>query len=203
MPIHAEAGKLADPATLENIPALMSAYYTLTPDPADKAQRVSFGTSGHRGSSVKRTFNEDHIAAITQAVCEYRAKEGLQGPLFIGFDTHALSEAAYRTALEVLAANHVQTRVSKDKAFTATPCVSHAILKWNRSHQGAEQGDGIIITPSHNPPSDGGFKYNPPHGGPAGTEATSVIEARANEILADGLKAVKRVPYAEALNAPE
>ncbi len=203
MPIHAEAGKLADPATLENIPALMSAYYTLSPDPADKAQRVSFGTSGHRGSSVKRTFNEDHIAAITQAVCEYRAKEGLQGPLFIGFDTHALSEAAYRTALGVLAANHVQTRVSKDKAFTATPCVSHAILKWNRGRKGAELGDGIIITPSHNPPSDGGFKYNPPHGGPAGTEATSVIEARANEILADGLKAVKRVAYAEALKAPE
>ena len=154
MSIHPEAGKLADPRTLENIPALMAAYYTEKPDPSVPGQRVSFGTSGHRGSSLKRTFNEAHIEAITQAVCDYRSAEGIDGPLYIGFDTHALSAAAYRTALCVLAANHVKTRVSKDGRYTATPCVSHAILLWNRTHEGIDRADGIIITPSHNPPSD-------------------------------------------------
>lgn len=202
MAIHPEAGLLPDPTTLENIPALMSAYYTEQPDPSVPAQRVSFGTSGHRGSSLKRTFNEAHILAVTQAVCEYRAAEGLKGPLYLGGDTHALSEAAYRTALEVLAANGVKVAISKGRAYTATPAVSHAILLWNRDHTGEERADGIIITPSHNPPSDGGFKYNPPNGGPAGTDATSRIQNRANELLADGLKGVKRVPYAKAVSCP-
>ena len=203
MSIHPEAGKLADPRTLENIPALMAAYYTEKPDPSVPGQRVSFGTSGHRGSSLKRTFNEAHIEAITQAVCDYRSAEGIDGPLYIGFDTHALSAAAYRTALCVLAANHVKTRVSKDGRYTATPCVSHAILLWNRTHEGIDRADGIIITPSHNPPSDGGFKYNPPHGGPADTAVTSRIEQAANEILAGGNREVHRIDYEAALSSPE
>lgn len=202
MALHPEAGKLADPATLENIPALMSAYYTLSPDMNDAAQRVSFGTSGHRGSSLKHSFNEAHILAVTQAVCELRAADGLEGPLYLGCDTHALSEAAYRTALQVLAANNVRVRISKDNAYTATPAVSHAILLWNRDHEGKERADGIIITPSHNPPCDGGFKYNPPHGGPADTSETSRVEKRANELLAGGNAGVKKVSYEEALASP-
>ena len=202
MAIHELAGQLPDPTTLENIPALISAYYTLTPDAANAGQRVSFGTSGHRGSALKRTFNEAHILAITQAVCELRAKDGIEGPLYLGADTHALSEPAQRTALEVLVANNVHVRVAKSGAFTATPAVSHAILLWNREHTGSERADGIIITPSHNPPADGGFKYNPPHGGPADTSETSRVEQRANELLAAGNVDVKRVPYAEALASP-
>ncbi|HIW00354.1 MAG TPA: phosphoglucomutase (alpha-D-glucose-1,6-bisphosphate-dependent) [Candidatus Desulfovibrio intestinipullorum] len=202
MAIHELAGQLPDPTTLENIPALISAYYTLTPDAANAGQRVSFGTSGHRGSALKRTFNEAHILAITQAVCELRAKDGIEGPLYLGADTHALSEPAQRTALEVLVANNVHVRVAKGGAFTATPAVSHAILLWNREHTGSERADGIIITPSHNPPADGGFKYNPPHGGPADTSETSKVEQRANELLAAGNVDVKRVPYAEALTSP-
>ena len=202
MAIHELAGQLPDPTTLENIPALISAYYTLTPDAANAGQRVSFGTSGHRGSALKRTFNEAHILAITQAVCELRAKDGIEGPLYLGADTHALSEPAQRTALEVLVANNVHVRVAKGGAFTATPAVSHAILLWNREHTGSERADGIIITPSHNPPADGGFKYNPPHGGPADTSETSRVEQRANELLAAGNVDVKRVPYAEALASP-
>ncbi len=202
MAIHELAGQLPDPTTLENIPALISAYYTLTPDAANAGQRVSFGTSGHRGSALKRTFNEAHILAITQAVCELRAKDGIEGPLYLGADTHALSEPAQRTALEVLVANNVHVRVAKGGAFTATPAVSHAILLWNREHTGSERADGIIITPSHNPPADGGFKYNPPHGGPADTSETTRVEQRANELLATGNVDVKRVPYAEALASP-
>ena len=202
MAIHELAGQLPDPTTLENIPALISAYYTLTPDAANAGQRVSFGTSGHRGSALKRTFNEAHILAITQAVCELRAKDGIEGPLYLGADTHALSEPAQRTALEVLVANNVHVRVAKGGAFTATPAVSHAILLWNREHTGSDRADGIIITPSHNPPADGGFKYNPPHGGPADTSETSRVEQRANELLAAGNVDVKRVPYAEALTSP-
>ena len=199
MAIHPEAGKLPDPATLENIPALVSAYYTLVPDPGQPSQRISFGTSGHRGSSLKTSFNEAHILAVTQAVCELRKEDGIEGPLYLGFDTHALSEPAQRTALEVLAANNVRVRISKNHAYTATPAVSHAILLWNRSHEGKERADGIIITPSHNPPCDGGFKYNPPHGGPADTSETGRVEKRANELLANGNREVKRIPYAAAL----
>ncbi len=202
MALHNKAGKLADPAALEDIPSLISAYYTLTPDPAVPAQRVSFGTSGHRGSSIRTSFNEAHILAVTQAVCELRAADNIRGPLYLGCDTHALSEPAYRTALQVLCANGVRVRVSKNRAFTATPCVSHAILLWNRNHQGQERADGIIITPSHNPPCDGGFKYNPPHGGPADTRETGRVEKRANELLAAGNAGVKKLSYAEAMASP-
>lgn len=195
--VHKDAGKLADPAKLENIPALMSAYYTEAPNPDLPEQRVSFGTSGHRGTSKSRTFNEDHIYAITQAVCDYRSENGITGPLFMGGDTHALSEAAFRTALEVLAANGVETRIAPDGGYVATPAVSHAILKWNAANKNAK-ADGIIITPSHNPPSDGGFKYNPPHGGPADTAVTAEIEKNANAYLAAGNNQVKLIPYAEA-----
>ena len=161
MAVHPHAGKLPAPETLENIPALVSAYYTESPDPHQAAQRVSFGTSGHRGSSLKQTFNERHIHAITQAVCDYRKQHGITGPLFMGGDTHALSEPAFRSALEVLTANDVQVRISHDGSATATPAVSHAILCWNSEHGDQALADGIIITPSHNPPADGGFKYNP------------------------------------------
>ncbi len=198
MAIHPQVGKLPEPDDLENIPALVSAYYTVAPEPSNPDQAVSFGTSGHRGSSLKGTFNEAHILAITQAVCELRAENGIRGPLFLGFDTHALSEPAWRSAVEVLAANGVDARVSKDHAFTPTPGISHAILAWNAAHTGAESADGIVVTPSHNPPCDGGFKYNPPHGGPADTSETARIEKRANELLADANEGVKRLPFAEA-----
>lgn len=201
MPIlHKNAGKLADPVELEKIPSLMSAYYTESPNPEIESQKVSFGTSGHRGSSKLRTFNEDHIYAITQAVCDYRMANGITGPLFMGGDTHALSEAAFRTALEVLVANGVETRIAPDGGYVATPAVSHAILKWNR--QNDAKADGIIITPSHNPPSDGGFKYNPPHGGPADTAVTALIEKNANTYLAGGNNQVKWVSYAQAKKSP-
>lgn len=198
MAVHPHAGKLPAPETLENIPALVSAYYTESPDPHQAAQRVSFGTSGHRGSSLKQTFNERHIHAITQAVCDYRKQHGITGPLFMGGDTHALSEPAFRSALEVLTANDVQVRISHDGSATATPAVSHAILCWNSEHGGQALADGIIITPSHNPPADGGFKYNPPHGGPAETAVTAWIEKQAN-IYLDHLNCdVHRLPYSSA-----
>jgi phosphoglucomutase len=194
------AGKLPHPSTLVDLQRLEAAYYELRPDPSDPAQRVSFGTSGHRGTSFKASFNEGHILAITQAICEYRAAQGITGPLYLGLDTHALSLPAARTALEVLAANGVETCIAGEEQFTPTPAVSHAILSFNR---GRESGlaDGILITPSHNPPEDGGFKYNPPNGGPADTDATGAIQNRANELLAAGLAGVKRIPYEQARRA--
>lgn len=198
MPIvHSDAGHLKAPEKLECIPPLMSAYYTQEPDPDKPDQMVSFGTSGHRGSSLENTFNEEHIYAITQAVSDYRNANAINGPLFMGFDTHALSEAAFRTALEVLVANKIEIMISKDGAFTATPAVSHAILKWNAGKK-TGLADGIIITPSHNPPRDGGFKYNPPNGGPAEAAITSWIEKRANEYLKNGNRDVKVVSLAKA-----
>lgn len=183
MNAHPAAGHLPDPESLIDVAALIAAYHTQRPDPAERAQRVSFGTSGHRGSALTCSFNETHILAITQAICEYRASQGIDGPLFLGRDSHALSAPAHDTALEVLVAHGVQVRIASDDDFTPTPVVSHAILGWNR---GRERGlaDGILITPSHNPPEDGGFKYNPPHGGPADTDATTLIEQRANVLLA-------------------
>ena len=190
--VHCDAGHLPAPEKLERIPALMSAYYTEFPNPKIPAQRVSFGTSGHRGSSVLHTFNEEHIYAITQAVCDYRKAKGVDGPLFLGGDTHALSEAAFRSALEVLVANGVSVRIARNGEFTATPAVSHAILRWNAGRSSG-LADGIIITPSHNPPRDGGFKYNPPHGGPAETEVTAWIEKSANAYLDSGNRNVQLV----------
>lgn len=188
--VHSDAGHLPGLEKLENIPALMSAYYTDFPNPALAAQRVAFGTSGHRGTSVLCSFNEEHIYAITQAVCDYRAAKGIDGPLFLGGDTHALSEAAFRSALEVLVANNVNVRISAGGTYTATPAISHAVLKWNAGRVNG-LADGIVITPSHNPPRDGGFKYNPPHGGPAEAEVTSQIEKCANVYLENGNKGVK------------
>lgn len=194
------AGKPAPHALLANIPRLISAYYTARPDLADPAQRVAFGTSGHRGSSLNASFTDAHIAAISQAVAEQRAQAGVTGPLYLGMDTHALSEAAWETALTVLAAGGVQVRFQAGRGYTPTPLVSHAILTHNARHR--EQADGIVITPSHNPPQDGGFKYNPPSGGPADTATTKSIETRANALLAGGLAEVRRLPLAEALAAP-
>jgi phosphoglucomutase len=188
------------PANLVNVSLLITAYYELHPDPAVAAERVAFGTSGHRGSAFHTAFNEDHIAAITQAICDYRRQESINGPLFLAQDTHALSEPAFATALEVLAANGIETRVDSDLAYTPTPALSHAILTYNRGRK-TGLADGIVITPSHNPPEDGGFKYNPPNGGPADTTATKWIENRANEIIAAGLTGVKRFPYSKALAA--
>jgi len=196
--VHELAGKPAPRSLLENIPRLVSAYYTHKPDISDPEQRVSFGTSGHRGSSLKNSFNEGHVLAISQAICEHRQAKGITGPLFMGMDTHALSEAALASGLEVFAANGVRVMIQKGFGYTPTPVISHAILTHNRIK---EKGlaDGVVITPSHNPPSDGGFKYNPPEGGPADTQTTMVIEKRANEILASGLKEVKRLPFERAL----
>ncbi|MGX1365671.1 phosphoglucomutase [Streptomyces canus] len=198
---NARAGQVAGPDDLIDVARLVTAYYTLHPDPAEPAQRVAFGTSGHRGSSLAAAFNEDHIAATSQAICEYRAAQGTDGPLFLGADTHALSEPARVTALEVLAANDVTVLIDQADGYTPTPAVSHAILTHNR-HRTSALADGVVVTPSHNPPADGGFKYNPPNGGPAGSEATSWIQDRANEIIAGGLKDVRRIPYARALAAP-
>ncbi|MGH9733716.1 MAG: phosphoglucomutase (alpha-D-glucose-1,6-bisphosphate-dependent) [Candidatus Acidiferrales bacterium] len=200
MKIDPAAGKLADPSILVNVPALLTAYYTLRPDPTDTRQRVVFGTSGHRGSAFDVAFNEWHILAITQAICEYRASRKIDGPLFIGMDTHALSEPAFASALEVLAANAVETMISEGTRYTPTPAVSHAILTYNKERS-AGFADGIVITPSHNPPDDGGFKYNPPNGGPAESTVTSWIESRANELLQNGLANVNRVPFARAMKA--
>ncbi|NJC24327.1 phosphoglucomutase [Arthrobacter pigmenti] len=193
------AGTVAQPSDLIDVSALLDAYFDVVPDLSDPAQRVAFGTSGHRGSSLKSSFNEGHIAAITQAIVEYRAGQGITGPLFMGRDTHALSEPAQNTALEVLAANNVAVQIDARGAYTPTPALSHAILAYNGTR--TDQADGIVITPSHNPPADGGFKYNPPHGGPADSDATNWIASRANELLEDGLRGVKRIPTAQALQA--
>jgi phosphoglucomutase len=191
------AGQPAAAGDLVNVAKLVTAYYTVHPDPRDAAQRVSFGTSGHRGSAFTATFNEDHILAATQAICDYRAGHGIDGPLYLGADTHALAEPAQVTALEVLAANGVLALVDSRGGYTPTPAVSRAILAHNSAGRGA-RADGIVVTPSHNPPADGGFKYNPPDGGPAGTDVTREIQDRANELLSDGLRAVRRIPYARA-----
>ncbi len=199
---HERAGQVALPEDLINVPHLVTAYYTRTPDPENPMQQVLFGTSGHRGSSLDSAFNEAHILATTQAIVEYRASQGIDGPLFIGRDTHALSEPAWLSALEVLVANDVVVLVDSRDAYTPTPAVSHAILRYNSTGPEAK-ADGIVVTPSHNPPRDGGFKYNPPHGGPADTDATSVIADRANELLRKGLSGVRRVTAARALDRVE
>ncbi|WP_406386081.1 phosphoglucomutase (alpha-D-glucose-1,6-bisphosphate-dependent) [Streptomyces sp. NBC_00211] len=199
--LNERAGRQARPEDLIDVARLVTAYYALHPDPADPGQRVSFGTSGHRGSSLATAFNEDHIAATSQAICEYRAQQGIDGPLFLGADTHALSEPARVTALEVFAANDVTVLVDSADGYTPTPAVSHAILTHNRGRTSA-LADGVVVTPSHNPPADGGFKYNPPHGGPAGSEATGWIQGRANEIITGGMKEVRRIPFARATAAP-
>ena len=198
--IHALAGKPAPPSVLIDVPALMAAYADLRPDPALPAQRVAFGTSGHRGSSLQRSFNEAHVLAISQAICEYRKARGIDGPLYLGIDTHALSRPAYESALEVLAGNGVQTMIAADGGFTPTPAISHAILTYNRG-RGNGLADGIVITPSHNPPDSGGFKYNPPNGGPADTDVTRWIQDRANALLAEGPGQVRRMPFAQARQA--
>ena len=200
MKIHPLAGEVAPKSLLANIPRLVSTYYTHQPDVSEPTQRVAFGTSGHRGSSLKNSFNQDHILAISQALCEYRASQHINGPLFMGMDTHALSEPALASALEVFAAAGVTVMIPKGFGYTPTPVISHAILTTNQNRR---QGlaDGVVITPSHNPPEDGGFKYNPPHGGPAGDDITQRIADRANEILGNGLDHVKRMPYEKALKA--
>lgn len=191
------AGRPPAPSTLVNVPRLVTAYYAERPDPADAEQRVAFGTSGHRGSAFRASFNEAHILAITEAICRYRAAQGIDGPLFLGMDTHALSEPAFATALEVLAANGVTVMIDRGGGYTPTPVISHAILTWNRTRRSA-LADGIVVTPSHNPPEDGGFKYNPPHGGPAETPVTGWIERVANDLLAGGLGTIRRLPYRRA-----
>jgi len=200
MAISPAAGRLAEASDLVNVPRLVTAYFADRPDPRIPAQRVSFGTSGHRGSSLNRAFNEWHILAIAQAICAQRKEQGIDGPLFIGIDTHALSEPAFASALEVLAANQVHVMMAPDGEYTPTPAISHAILNFNRGRK-TGLADGIVITPSHNPPEDGGFKYNPPHGGPAGSDITGAIQKRANSILENGLAGVQRVTRAEALAA--
>ena len=198
MAVDPLAGQPAPPSLLADVPHLITAYYAEKPDVSSVAQKVSFGTSGHRGSALRCAFNEGHILAITQAICEYRKQNGIDGPLFLAKDTHALSEPAFASALEVLAAHSVEVRVDQDLGYTPTPVLSHAILTYNRGRT-ASRADGIVITPSHNPPEDGGFKYNPPHGGPADTEATKWIQDRANALLAAGLREVRRCPYRQAL----
>jgi phosphoglucomutase len=194
---NARAGQPAAPSDLVNVAKLVTAYYTVHPDPGEVAQRVSFGTSGHRGSALSATFNEDHILAATQAICEYRAAKGITGPLYLGADTHALAEPATATALEVLATNGVRVLTDARGGYTPTPAVSRAILAHNAAGVGG-QADGIVVTPSHNPPADGGFKYNPPDGGPAGTDVTKQVQDRANELLGDRLTGVRRIPYERA-----
>jgi phosphoglucomutase len=199
MSLHPLAGKIAPKEMLVNIPELIASYYTLSPNMQENTERVAFGTSGHRGCSLKRSFNEAHILAVSQAVCEYRKKAGISGTLFMGMDTHALSFPAQLSALQVLAANGIDVRIAKDFGYTPTPVISHAILTHNTG--ASAQCDGIVITPSHNPPTDGGFKYNPPHGGPADTDVTGWIESRANAILEAGLVDVDKFSVTEALNA--
>ncbi|WP_457593601.1 phosphoglucomutase (alpha-D-glucose-1,6-bisphosphate-dependent) [Hydrogenimonas sp.] len=196
---HPLAGKPVPKSELADIPALISAYYELKPDLSKEEQRVSFGTSGHRGSSLKKSFNETHVLAIAQAVCDYRKSRGYEGPLFMGIDTHALSTPAQMSALRVFAANGIEVRIAKEKEYTPTPLVSFAILEHNASSE--QTADGVVITPSHNPPEDGGFKYNPPNGGPAETAVTSAIELRANEIIRNGMKEVKSLSYEKALGS--
>lgn len=198
MPISPLAGKPAPADMLINVEALRSQYYSLHPDPSDPLQRVSFGTSGHRGTAAKATFNEDHILAITQAIAEYRQGKGITGPLYIGMDSHALSEPAQRSALEVLAAHGIEVFLAQNDGFTPTPVISHAILTYNRGRT-AGLADGIVITPSHNPPSDGGFKYNPPNGGPADTDITGWVQDRANALLQAKLNGVTRISYEQAV----
>ena len=200
MSLHELAGKPAPAESLVNLSRLVSAYYTNRPDPKETTQKVAFGTSGHRGTSLKNTFNENHIVAISQAICEFRANKGYSGRLYLGMDTHALSESAFRSAVEVFAANGVEVVVQSGLGYTPTPVVSRAILAAN---QGKASGlsDGVVITPSHNPPQDGGFKYNGPDGGPADTESTTTIQDRANEILANDLRDVKRIPFEAAMKA--
>jgi phosphoglucomutase len=198
--IHPLAGQPAPASMLVNVPRLITAYYSERPDVGVAAQRVAFGTSGHRGSSFDLSFNEHHVLAITQSICTYRRQHGIDGPLFIGFDTHALSAPAFATALEVLAANNVEVMTAVDDEYTPTPAISHAILTYNRNRS-TGLADGIVITPSHNPPDSGGFKYNPPNGGPADSDVTSWMEARANELLGAGLNGVSRIDYATARRA--
>ncbi|MGC8626990.1 MAG: phosphoglucomutase (alpha-D-glucose-1,6-bisphosphate-dependent) [Acidimicrobiales bacterium] len=199
MASSSRAGQPAERSDLVNVARLITAYYSEHPDPSVAGQRVSFGTSGHRGSSLRASFNDDHIAAITQAICDYRAAAGIKGPLFLARDTHALSEPAWVTAVEVLAGNDVTVLVDAHDGYTPTPALSHAVLAYNASAgRDGKQADGIVVTPSHNPPSDGGFKYNPPNGGPAGTEVTTVVQDRANELLGSGLRGVRRVPVERA-----
>jgi len=208
MSLDSHAGRLPDEHTLTNIPRLISRYYSERPDPSDPAQQVAFGTSGHRGSSLKNSFNEWHILATTQAICDYRREQSIDGPIFVGMDTHALSEPAFVSALEVLAANGVETRIDAgcsetngEPGYTPTPVISNAILEYNAGRSSG-LADGIVITPSHNPPADGGFKYNPTNGGPADTGVTKWIQDRANALLIAGLIGVQRVDYAQALKAP-
>jgi len=210
MKVSPKAGQPADASLLVDVPKLVAAYYEDRPDPSIPAQRVAFGTSGHRGSSFDRAFNQWHILAITQAICMYRHENKIDGPLFLGIDTHALSRPAFESALEVLAANGIDVMIASNDEFTPTPAVSHAILTYNRGRKAATRpllketgfADGIVVTPSHNPPEDGGFKYNPPNGGPADTSITQWIEAKANEFLAADLNGVKRVPFEIALRSP-
>jgi phosphoglucomutase len=201
MKVSPLAGKPPEPAMLVNVPTLVTAYYTENPDPSVPEQRIAFGTSGHRGSAFDKSFNEWHILAISQAICQYRAQQKIDGPLFLGMDTHALSVPAFASALEVLAANSVDVMIAEADTYTPTPVVSHAILTYNRGRK-TSLSDGIVITPSHNPPHDGGFKYNPPNGGPAEPAVTGWIETKANELLERGLRGVNRIPYEKALRAP-
>lgn len=200
MAVNPRAGQPAQASDLINPARLVTAYYVEQPDPRIPSQRVSFGTSGHRGSALHQAFNEWHILAITQAICSYRTQEGIDGPLFLGIDTHALSEPAFASALEVLGANNVDVMLADNREYTPTPVISHSILKYNRGRQ-TGLADGIVITPSHNPPEDGGFKYNPPHGGPAGSETTTFIQDQANALLASGLQGVKRTSFGNARRA--
>lgn len=200
MSLHPLAGKPAPIEYLANIPRLVSAYYTIHPEPGEPSQQVAFGTSGHRGSSLIASFNDDHVAAITQAIIEYRRGAGISGPLFMGMDTHALSEPALYTAIEVFAGNGVNIRIHQDHRYTPTPVISHAILTFNHDHPEI-QADGVVISPSHNPPEDGGFKYNPPNGGPADTSTTKWVQTRANQIIANGMKDVRRISLNKALAA--
>jgi phosphoglucomutase len=201
MSINPSAGQPADPAQLVDLDRLTAAYYEIKPDPTVASQRIAFGTSGHRGSALHAAFNEDHILAVVEATCRYRERAGTDGSLFLGRDTHALSLPAFRTALEVLAAHEVEVRIDAADGYTPTPTISHAILTWNRGHTD-HLADGIVITPSHNPPEDGGIKYNPPNGGPADTDITGWIEAEGNRLLETGLQGVRRLPYAQAIQAP-
>src|SRR5215212_5692444 len=201
MATHPLAGKPAPRELLVNVPRLISAYYTGKPDASISEQQVAFGTSGHRGSSLLSSFNEDHILAVCQAICEWRRAQAITGPLYIGMDTHALSEPALATAIEVFAANEMHIFIQAGLGYTPTPVISHAILTYNRGRTSG-LADGVVITPSHNPPDDGGFKYNPPSGGPADTDLTRRIEQRANDLVRAKLAGVKRIPYERALAAP-
>ena len=201
MKISSLAGKPAPADLLVNVAKLVTAYYSQAPDPANPLQRVAFGTSGHRGTAFENTFNEAHVLAISQAICLYRKRLAIDGPIFVGIDTHALSEPAFISALEVLAANGAEVMMATGGEYTPTPAISHAILNYNNGRK-TGLADGIVITPSHNPPRDGGFKYNPPNGGPADTDVTGWIEKQANDLLGNGLKGVRRMPFEKALHAP-